>query len=253
MYTPEAQGSRPAAAPSRRLGRNIGGVALMLLGVALMAWGAHHLTENGTCSNTGYVSYGPVPTCKGNEFLYITSAFFLGPAVAGVGWLMAQISGLMWPITCIGLGVSLFTIRNDVGAAPGAKAFGMLAGVSFAALAVLSVIVTLRKRHRKTASGGITHAGIPGPAIAPGPAAPGPAAPGPAAPGRAAPGPAAPGPATMPVVSAPPSWGVQVAPAAAGSGSDPFDKIAKLAQLRDTGALTDTEFQREKAKLLNEI
>ena len=57
----------------------------------------------------------------------------------------------------------------------------------------------------------------------------------------------------MPVVSAPPSWGAQVTPAAAGSGSDPFDKIAKLARLRDTGALTDTEFQREKAKLLNEI
>ena len=248
MYTPEAQGSRPAAAPSRRLGRTIGGVALMLLGVALMAWGAHHLTENGNCSSTGYVSYGPVPTCKGNEFLYITSAFFVGPAVALVGWVMAQISGLMWPLTCIGFGVGFFTIRDDVGAAPGAKAFGTLAAECFAALAVLSVIVTLRKRHRKTASGGITHAGIPGLATAPRPAAAGPAAA-----GLAAPGSAAAGPATMPVVSAPPSWGVQVTPAAAGSGSDPFDKIAKLAQLRDTGALTDTEFQREKAKLLNEI
>jgi hypothetical protein len=236
MYTTEAQGSRPAAAPSRRLARNIGGVALMVIGVALMAWGAHHLTENGNCSSTGYVSYGPVPTCKGSEFLYITSAFFLGPAVAGVGWLMARISGLMWPITCIGLGVGFFTIRyDDVGAAPGAKAFSMLVGVSFAGLAALSVIVTLRKRHRKTASPGIPHAGDPG---------------------LIAPGPAAAVPAIAPVVSAPPSWGAPVTPvnpAATGSESDPFDKIAKLAQLRDTGALTDAEFQREKAKLLNEI
>jgi hypothetical protein len=250
MYTPNAQGSSPAAAPKRRLVRTIGGVALMVIGVALMAWGAHHLTENGNCSSTGYVSYGPVPTCKGNEFLYITSAFFLGPAVAGVGWLMAQISGLMWPLTCVGYAVGFITIRNDAGIATGAKAFGVVAGEFLIALAVLSVIITVRKRLRKKAGrGGATHTGITlegsaGPVIGP----VGLATTGPATAGLATMGPTA-----APVTSAPPSWGPPVTPAATGSGSDPYDKIAKLAQLHQTGALTDAEFQREKAKLLNEI
>jgi hypothetical protein len=35
----------------------------------------------------------------------------------------------------------------------------------------------------------------------------------------------------------------------AGSGSS-ADELAKLAQLRDSGALTDAEFQAQKAKLL---
>jgi hypothetical protein len=34
---------------------------------------------------------------------------------------------------------------------------------------------------------------------------------------------------------------------------DPLDRIAKLAQLRDSGALTDEEFEAQKAKLLAEM
>ena len=34
---------------------------LMLLGVALIGYGTHYLARNGSCSSTGYVSYGPVP------------------------------------------------------------------------------------------------------------------------------------------------------------------------------------------------
>jgi hypothetical protein len=78
---------------------------------------------------------------------YITSAFFLGPAVAGVGWLMAGVSGVLWPTLCIGLAVGLITICEGT-AAPGAKSFGLVTGVCFAGLAVLSVIVTLRKKLR---------------------------------------------------------------------------------------------------------
>jgi hypothetical protein len=122
----------------------------MLLGVALMAYGTHYATMNGTCSSTGYVSYGPVPTCHGNEFLYITSAFFLGPAVIAVGWFMAGVSGLLWPLFCAGLAVGLITIGQATTATVGAKSFGLVIGVCFAALAVLSVIVTVRKRLRKT-------------------------------------------------------------------------------------------------------
>lgn len=224
MYTPDVQGTGPAAARKHSIGRTIGGVALMLLGVALMAYGAHYLTMNGTCSSTGYVSYGPVPKCKGNEFLYITSAFFLGPAVAGVGWLMAGISGLLWPTFCIGLAVSFITIRDDVGAPAGEKAFGLITGYFFVALALLSVVVTLRKRHRKrNAPASLPR--ITGPVVSQS--------------------------VTVPATSVPPFSGARVAPTV--TGSDPLEKIARLAQLRDTGALTDAEFEREKAKLLAEM
>jgi hypothetical protein len=270
MYTPDAQGSRAAAAPSRRLVRTIGGVALMVIGVALMAWGAHHLTENGNCSSTGYVSYGPVPTCKGNEFFYITSAFFLGPAVALVGWGMAKISGLMWPLTCVGYAVGFITIRNDAGPTSGAKAFGQVMGEFLIALAVLSVIITVRKRLRKKAghagatNAGATNAGAANAGAANAGAAPagitlagipptGSAGPAFGSAGLATTGPATVGPAPTPVASMPPSWGPPVTQAATGSGSDPYDKIAKLAQLHQTGAITDAEFEREKAKLLGEI
>ncbi len=37
---------------------------------------------------------------------------------------------------------------------------------------------------------------------------------------------------------------------AAGSGSSSADEIAKLAQLRDSGTISDEEFQAQKAKLL---
>jgi uncharacterized protein YnzC (UPF0291/DUF896 family) len=36
-------------------------------------------------------------------------------------------------------------------------------------------------------------------------------------------------------------------------GNDALDKIAKLAKLREQGALTEDEFNREKAKLLSEL
>ena len=132
-----------------RTGKRIAGVALMILGVAVMAYGTHYLTVNGTCSSTGYVSFGPVPTCRGPEALYITSVFFLGPALALVGWLMAGVSGLLWPVFCIGMAVSLITIRQAASASVGAKAAGQVFGEIFAVLAVISVIVTVRKRLRK--------------------------------------------------------------------------------------------------------
>jgi hypothetical protein len=80
--------------------------------VALMSYGAHYLAKTGTCSNTGYVSYGPLPQRGGNEALYILSAFFVGPMAAIVGWLLARAWGWLSPTVCIGFGAALITIRN---------------------------------------------------------------------------------------------------------------------------------------------
>ena len=137
-----------AEAKGPSAGRRVGGVALMLLGVALIGWGSHYIAKNGTCSGTGYVSYGPVPKCSGGEALYILSVFFLGPALAVVGWLMAQSWGVLWPAVCVAVGIGMITLDADTSATSGARAFGLVAGIVFLALAVLSTVRTVRKRGR---------------------------------------------------------------------------------------------------------
>jgi len=62
---------------------------------------------------------------------------------------MAGVPGLLWPLFCTGMAVGLITIGQATAATAGAKSFGLVIGVCFAALAVLSVIVTVRKRLRK--------------------------------------------------------------------------------------------------------
>ena len=232
MVTPQDQIGQQPAARRRTRGPSavIGGAALMLVGVALMSYGAHYLAKTGTCSGTGYVSYGPVPKCGGSEALYIMSAFFLGPVLAVVGWLIAQAWGWLWPTFCMGVGAGLITLGNEATAASGAKAFGVVGGTCLFALAVVSVIVSLRKRRNRhqawTAPAGMTSPG--GDQAVTSTAAQ----------------------ASTPVTA----W---LAPADAGSasgyGADPFDKIAKLAQLRDAGALTNEEFEQQKAKLLAQL
>jgi hypothetical protein len=140
-----------AKTPGPSAGRRVLGVALMLLGVALIGYGAHFLAISGNCSSTGYVSYGPVPKCGGGEAFYILSVFFLGPALAVIGWLMARLWGVLWPSVCLALGAGLITIRLDASAPSGAKTFGLVVGGCFAALAVVSVVVSLRKRLRRQA------------------------------------------------------------------------------------------------------
>ncbi|HEY6275079.1 MAG TPA: SHOCT domain-containing protein [Streptosporangiaceae bacterium] len=226
-----------AKAPGRSAGKRVLGVALMVLGVALIGYGAHYLAISGNCSSTGYVSYGPVPKCGGGEALYIISVFFLGPLLAVIGWLWAGLWGVLWPSVCVAVGLGLITIRLDTSAPAGAKSFGLVVGVCFLALAVLSVILSLRKRLRKQT------AHLPAPGQAGGP--------------QVVPGTVIsafpPDPAASPGLAFPESPVVTVAPAEASPGSDPLDRIAKLAQLRDSGALTDEEFEREKAKLLAEM
>jgi putative oligomerization/nucleic acid binding protein len=211
-----------AEAKGPSAGKRVGGVALMLLGVALIGWGAHYLAKNGNCSSTGYVSYGPVPKCSGGEALYITSTFFLGPGLAVAGWLMAQAWGVLWPAVCLSVGIGMITLYADSSAASGARSFGLVAGVVFAALAVLSIILTVRKRRR------------------PRPAATGPA-------GLAS---VLSTPAGPPATAGPPPMNIQ--PMRTDS-PDPLDRIAKLAQLRDSGALTNEEYEAQKAKLLAEM
>lgn len=205
----------------RSAAKRVSGGALMLLGVALIGYGSHYLIRNGSCSSTGYTSYGPVPKCSGAEALYIMSVFFLGPGLALVGWLMSRTWGWLWPLVCVGLAVGLGTIKIDKAAASGAKSLGLILGFCFFALAVLSVTLSVRKRRH------------PKPPTLPNP-------------GTASLSPVPVGLAFhQPVADA--------APAVGPPTEDPLDRIAKLAQLRDSGALTEAEFEREKAKILSQM
>ena len=160
MLAPQDNRQAVAEARARSRSRAIAGVALMLLGVAVMAYGAHYVTKNGNCSGTGYTSYGPVAKCSGGEALYITSVFFLGPALAVVGWLLAGVSGVLWPAFCIAMAVGLITLREETALSAGAKAFGVVIGEVVIVLALVSVIVSVRKRRRpKAAPAGIAGTG----------------------------------------------------------------------------------------------
>lgn len=186
-----------ASSQGRSGAKRVGGVAVLLLGALLMGWGVHYLLENGNCSSTGYVSYGPVPTCHGQEGLYITSVFFLGPALALVGWGLARISGIFATTVCVAWGVGLGTILLDPNAGSGAKASGLVGAIIFAALTVYSVYRTIRKRRQPTPvlpTTVLPTTGLPSPGSAAtglagtaGPLTPGPSAV-PAMPGTGSPG-----------------------------------------------------------------
>ena len=224
VATPNQGGPRPTAGkPSAT--RVVVGFTLMFAGVALMSYGAHFVTKTGTCSGTGYVSYGPVAKCPGGEALYITSAFFLGPVVAIVGWLMARAWGWLWPTICFGVGAGLVLLASETTASTGARGFGGVSGVCLFALGGLSVFTTLRKRRRPPQ---------PQPHPQPGAAA-------------------GPGITVLPSAAAPTRLAPVATRAATADRSDPLATIARLAQLRDSGALTEDEFEIQKAKLLAEI
>src|ERR1700683_3386459 len=155
-----------AQVQSRPVGRRIGGLALMLVAVAMIGICTHFLALSGNCSNTGYLPNGPAPVCGGGEGFYITGEFFVGPLIALIGWRFAQLSGVLWPLTCLGVGTGLFTVKSGSNAPAGAPSLGQVGGVLFFALAVLSVGLTIRNRRRKQ------HAALAGPPATPAPAGP---------------------------------------------------------------------------------
>ena len=194
---------------SVRPGRRIAGAMAMLLGVALIGYGAHYLIQNGTCPATG-----PVPACGGDEGPYTLSVFFLGPALAVAGWWLARLWGALWPTVCIALGVGLVTIHTGQSATAVAKAFGPVAGTCFLAFALASVVSAVLRWLRARRS-----------------------------------------PAGMPVLPANPAGPgttlVADPPASAASRLD--DAAEPGRRMRDSGALTEEELERDEATQLAQI
>jgi hypothetical protein len=150
------------------------------------------------------------------------------------------------------LGAGLGTIALDPNAGSGTKAGGLVGAVIFAALTVYSVYRTIRKRRQPTpalATTGLPTTGLP----ATGLPATGPAATALADTALASTaGPLTSSPSAVPAMSGTDSLAWHGLAASDGP-EDPLDKIARLAQLRDSGALTQEEFDREKTRLLGQL
>ena len=252
------------------------GVAMLLFGSILLGVGIHHLVTTGTCSSTGYsANYGPVPHCPSGTGWWIL--FLVGGIFLGVfGGLIANSSsaGMIIPAIFTGIGIGSLTVAFDSHAASGAKTFGLIFGGAFAVFGVIPALVMAwsglgRLRTAPAASpraapaSGASTSSFGATASPFGPTAEPDAIMGTyasATPGITSPMPQAPrtispqAPRTI-LPQAPRTISpLAPAPAAAGgSAGDPLGKIAKLAQLRDQGALTEDEFSREKAKLLAEL
>lgn len=248
--------SREPRPSSRQVIRGLIGLVLLVAGSALTGWGIHHIFITGNCSSTGYNSYGPVKTCPSGFALWLTAGIFVGPPLAIVGGLMARPRGLGIPVFLTGLGLGLLTVSSDRTAVAGAKGAGLIIGVTL--LAIMGLVL-VRRAVRKAR----------GPAVAP-PASPSPASPTPASPTPTSPSPTSVTPAaavqaqpgvltTTPGAAAPLAQTLGAIAAAQPSPSppaltpDPIEQIRRLAELRDSGALTSEEFEREKAKLLAQI
>lgn len=61
MMQPQGRspGRRVSQGKPASAGRRVVGIALLLVGVALMSYGAHYIVMTGNCSSTGYSSIGP--------------------------------------------------------------------------------------------------------------------------------------------------------------------------------------------------
>jgi Short C-terminal domain len=226
------------------------GVAMLLFGSVLLGVGMHHVLATGTCSSTGYsANYGPVPRCPAGTgwwILFIIAGIFLGV----IGGLVSGASSAMLIIPAIfsGIGIGSLSLLLDHSVHSSTKTFAGIFGGAFAFFGIVPAVfiggaALLRgggpkARARQSAFGTPAGADAIMSAYAEVPRTP--SAPSPAT-TTFTPGSVATFQATPPATSA------------AKSSSDALDKIAKLAKLRDQGALTDDEFNREKAKLLAEL
>jgi hypothetical protein len=261
------------AGPRRHPGRVIANVlaGVFTLGaLAVFELSLVHLLQTGTCASGGpYVSARQCPSGTGAWIAGLTLSIFAGligslvfvaTARGKVGW-GSIMFGTFFTVTALVAGYAALFDDKAV-SAPGAQLGGLIVAGIFLpmgliplALGIKALQVSRREGGLMSAAGhaverrfsGLGDAGDPKP---PG-AVPdlGGSRPAPAS-ARPAPRPAPPRPAAPTV---PPSTWQMPARAAASARTDPLDQLAKLAELRKSGVLTEAEFQVQKAKLLGEV
>jgi hypothetical protein len=227
-----------------------------------------HLLETGTCASGGpYVSARQCPSGTGGWIAGLTLSIFAGliaslvfvaTARGKVGW-GSIVFGAFFTVTGLVAGYAALFDDKAV-SAPGAQLGGLIvAGVFLSmgliplALGIKALQVSRREGGLLSAAGHAVERRFSGLGAGGDPKPPG-AVPdlggsglarAPAASPRRAPRAAAP---TVP----PSTWQMPARPTAA-PRTDPLDQLAKLAELRKSGVLTEAEFQAQKAKLLGEV
>jgi len=228
-------------------------VALLLFSAVLLGVGIHHLVATGTCSSTGYsANYGPVPHCPSGTGWWFAFVF-VGIFGAVIGGLMSGTMGLLFAGIFGAIGFGALSLVLDSSARGSTKLFAGVFGGAFALVGIVAAGFVLAAAFSSLRSGrgsgevryGKTKTSSRGGASTPPTGSRPPAVATAAAAGSGA---SLGLPTPTPLTLVP---GLQAARTAA--GGDAIDELSKLAALHDRGGLTDEEFARAKAKLLQQL
>jgi Short C-terminal domain len=219
------------------------GMLVCLASILVMSWAIYHLVRTGTCASGGpYVSARQCPSDTGAKIVGLMGSIFallIGGAIyaargnRGHGAGSVGMGVVLWALLFICLAVSTFVAaygpaNND---APGAKTAAIVLMVVFLPMGILPLLGAVGFGvGRKRFSGGESK-----PHQYPTPAPPQYSIPVPSSPGA---------PIRPPTVAA---------DAPAGQTGDVAARLRKLDELRDSGLLTDDEFEAKKADLLKEL
>jgi hypothetical protein len=237
-----------------------------------LAAGLNHLIKTGTCSSTGYNQYGPTAVCPAGEGAWI--GFLIGgiflvsmtvvfdKGVSSGSAIFGLIFGGCFFVS--GLIPGLFVLRGMLKGGGSRSYGGAFAGLGGTGGLTSGLgLVAARAATRAAAASGSAPV-LASPSNSDAVASPLSTSDAAAAFGGASSKPdaimgayAAGGPVDTPVTPTPSSFGTSpsafISAATGAPKRDVFDQISKLADLHTAGVLTDEEFQREKAKLLDEI
>jgi hypothetical protein len=254
----------PSSPAPRRHGRVVANVLAGLIGVAMLVLfeaALVHLLETGTCASGGpYLTRRPCPSDTGLWILLLTAAIFIGLIAAMVfagtargaaGWGSIAFGTFFTVTAVVAAYAALFDDR--AASAPGAQLGGLIVAAVFLPMGLVPLILGIKALEVSRREGGLLPAasravgrrvaGLGGGYGRPPGAVPDLGGPPPA--------PRHTGPAPRPTPP-PATW----RPSARSTGAariDPLDELAKLAELRKSGVLTEAEFQAQKAKLLGEV
>ncbi|MEX2195517.1 MAG: SHOCT domain-containing protein [Thermoleophilaceae bacterium] len=201
----------------------LAGLGLCLAAVVAVDWGLYHLIRTGTCASGGpYVVARPCPAETGGHIAALMGGIFGG--LAGIGIYAARGTGGRRGLIGLG-GVMWSLLFVTIAASAALAAFGPAAtgedGAEVAAIVLAAIFVPM---------------GLAAPAVS--------------WLGRGAMRAKAERDAAA-AAAVPPA----AAPAfrATRAGSDPLERLQKLAGLRAAGALTEAEFEEQKRKLLEKM